>query len=37
MYQEKQKYSYPVITDETNGFIDAHENRYTSPDEHYKS
>ena len=35
-YKEKKNNSSPTIMEETNGFIDTHETRYTSPDEYYR-
>lgn len=35
-YKEKKNNSSPTIMEETNGFIDTHETRHTSPDEYYR-
>ena len=35
-YEEKKNNSSHIMMEETNGFIDTHETRYTSPDEYYK-
>ena len=36
-YEEKQRNSSPITMGDTNGFIDIHESRNTSPREYYKS